>query len=63
MFAHRVLPLSRVAILEIGFTRRIAELRGRLQRMDAVADPSGYQILFAELIALENRRRTLRDSA
>jgi DNA primase len=52
-----------IAILEIGFTRHIAELRGRLQRMDGVADPGGYQALFTELIALENRRRTLRDSA
>ncbi|HEY5515867.1 MAG TPA: DNA primase, partial [Pengzhenrongella sp.] len=52
-----------LAILEIGFTRRIADLRGRLQRMDGVADPGGYQALFTELIALENRRRTLRDSA
>ena len=52
-----------LAILEIGFTRRIADLRGRLQRMDGAADPGGYQALFTELIALENRRRTLRDSA
>jgi len=52
-----------LAILEIGFTRHIADLRGRLQRMDGVADPGAYQALFTELIALENRRRTLRDSA
>ena len=52
-----------LAILEIGFTRHIADLRGRLQRMDGVADPGGYQALFTELIALENRRRTQRDSA
>jgi DNA primase len=51
-----------IAILEIGFTRHIAELRGRLQRMDGTADPGGYQALFTELIAVENRRRTLRDS-
>jgi DNA primase len=52
-----------LAILEIGFTRRIADLRGRLQRMDGATDPAGYQALFTELIALENRRRTLRESA
>jgi len=52
-----------LAVLEIGFTRHIAELRGRLQRMDAADDPASYQSLFSELIALENRRRTLRESA
>ncbi|MGN8245147.1 DNA primase [Cellulomonas soli] len=50
-------------LVEIGFTRHIAELRGRLQRMDATADPAGYQAAFAELVAVEGRRRTLRESA
>jgi len=50
-------------LVEMGFTRQIAELRGRLQRMDSGADPAGYQAAFAELVALEGRRRSLRESA
>ncbi|MBT0994781.1 DNA primase [Cellulomonas sp. DKR-3] len=50
-------------LVEVGFTRHIAELRGRLQRMDAAEDPAGYQAAFAELVALEGRRRSLRESA
>lgn len=49
-------------LVEMGFTRHIAELRGRLQRMDATADPAGYQAAFAELVAIEGRRRNLRES-
>lgn len=50
-------------LVEIGFTRHIADLRGRLQRMDPSADAAGYQAAFAELVAIEGRRRTLRESA
>lgn len=50
-------------LVEIGYTRHIAELRGRLQRMDATADPAAYQAAFAELVQVEGRRRTLRESA
>ncbi|BDO41885.1 DNA primase [Cellulomonas sp. NTE-D12] len=50
-------------LVEIGCTRQIAELRGRLQRMDAQADAAAYSAAFAELVALEGRRRTLRESA
>ncbi len=50
-------------LVEIGYTRHIAELRGRLQRMDAAVDPAAYQAAFAELVAVEGRRRTLRESA
>ncbi len=48
-------------LVEIGFTRRIAEVRGRLQRMPD--DDPAYGATFAELVALEGRRRTLRESA
>jgi DNA primase len=48
-------------LVEIGYTRKIAEARGRLQRM-AEDDPA-YGATFAELVALEGRRRTLRESA
>jgi len=50
-------------LVELGFTRRIADLRSQLQRMDADADPAGYRAAFADLAALETRRRTLRESA
>ncbi|WP_456788095.1 DNA primase [Cellulomonas sp. P5_C5] len=50
-------------LVEIGFTRHIADLRGRLQRMDAEADPAAYQAAFAELVEVEGRRRNLRESA
>lgn len=50
-------------VVELGVTRSIADLKGRLQRMDAASDPDGYQRVFAELIALESRRRMLRESA
>ena len=52
-----------LALVEIGFTRHIADLRGQLQRMDGAQDPQGYQAAFAELVAVEARRRTLRESA
>ncbi len=50
-------------LVELGYTRHIADLRGRLQRMDAEADPAAYGAAFAELVAVENQRRTLRESA
>ncbi|AEI11792.1 DNA primase [Cellulomonas gilvus] len=48
-------------LVEVGFTRQIAELRGRLQRMSE--QDEGYRATWAELVALEGRRRTLRESA
>ncbi len=48
-------------LAEIGYTRQIAELRGRLQRMPD--DDPLYGATFAELVALEGRRRTVRESA
>ena len=48
-------------LVEIGFTRRIAEARGRLQRMPE--DDPAYGATFAELVALEGRRRMLRETA
>ena len=56
-YAHGVIR----RLVEIGYTRQIAEMRGRLQRM-ADDDPA-YAATFAELVALEGRRRTLRESA
>lgn len=50
-----------MSLIEIGYTRHIAELRGRLQRMDPAAD--GYRAAYAELVEVEGRRRMLRESA
>ena len=43
-------------LIDLGLTRQIADARGRLQRMD----PEAYQAAFAELVAIEGRRRALR---
>lgn len=48
------------ALVDLGLTRQIADARGRLQRMDPVAEADSYQAAFADLVALEGRRRALR---
>lgn len=48
------------ALLDLGLTRRIADSRGRLQRMDPEREADAYQSAFAELVALEQHRRSLR---
>ncbi len=47
-----------LALIEMGVTRQIADLKGRLQRTEPT-DPT-YGEVFAELVALESRRRALR---
>ncbi len=49
-------------LIDLGLTRQIADARGRLQRMDPEADAEAYQAAFAELVAVEGRRRALRDN-
>lgn len=48
-------------LVDLGLTRQIADLRGRLQRMDPEADAAAYQAAFADLVALEGRRRAMRE--
>ncbi len=50
-------------LVEIGITRRIADLRGRLQRTDATAEPTAYRDTFTQLMQLEERRRAIRESS
>lgn len=50
-----------VRLLELLDQRRIAEVKSRLQRSDAAADPDAYNRLFAQLAALEQHRRGLRN--
>lgn len=46
------------ALMRMGLTREIADVKGRLQRTDP-GDPA-YAATFGELMTLENRRRALR---
>ena len=47
-------------LLELDASRRIDDLQGRLQRTDPVAQAAEYQQCFADLLALEEYRRSLR---
>ncbi|MDT0165346.1 DNA primase [Actinotalea sp. AC32] len=48
------------ALLDLGLTRRIADSRSRLQRMDPEREAEAYGAAFGELVALEQQRRALR---
>jgi DNA primase len=48
---------------ELTTTRRLAELKSRLQRLNPVDEVAEYNRLFGELIALEAHRRALRERA
>lgn len=47
-------------LLELDAARRVDDLRGRLQRADPVEQAEEYAQLFADLLALEDYRRSLR---
>src|SRR5699024_2226149 len=55
-YAHGVLN----ALLRMGLTRQVAEVKGRLQRMDPT--DASYNDAFGELVRLEDRRRLLSES-
>jgi DNA primase len=48
---------------ELTVLRRIADLKSKLQRTNPVDEATEYNRMFGELVALESRRRTLRESA
>ncbi len=50
-------------LLEMDATRRIVELKGRLQRTNPETDEVAYGRMFADLLALEQYRRGLREHA
>lgn len=50
-------------LLELDAGRRVDDLRGRLQRADPQEEAGEYQRLFADLLALEDYRRSLRADA
>jgi DNA primase len=47
-------------LLELDASRRIDELKGRLQRIDPTTQTAEYQQCFADLLALEDYRRSLK---
>ncbi|UUI63753.1 DNA primase [Cellulomonas wangsupingiae] len=49
-------------LVDIGVTRRIADVRGRLQRLGDDADPAEQRALLGELLELEAQRRGLRSA-
>ncbi|MBO0820184.1 MAG: DNA primase [Nocardiopsaceae bacterium] len=53
--------LARVGELALG--RRISALKGKMQRMNPVTEAEAYGKLFGELIALEQRRKSLLERA
>jgi DNA primase len=48
---------------ELAVSRRIAEVKSRLQRLNPVDAPSDYNRTFGDLVALEQRRKALVDKA
>ena len=48
-----------ISLIQMGLTRQIADLRGRLQRTDP--DDAAAVTIFSDLVAMENRRRALRN--
>ena len=48
-------------LLEIDASRRITDVKARLQRIEPASDPDTYQALFADVLALEAYRRGLRE--
>ena len=50
-------------LLELDASRRVEDVKGRLQRVDATADPGEYERLTRDLFALEAYRRSLREQA
>ncbi len=52
---------ARPPVQEHAVTRKIAELKPRLQRMNPVEEPDKYNALFTELIRLEQTARSHRE--
>lgn len=50
-------------LLEVTAARAINELKSRLQRTNPIDEQTEYNRMFGDLVALEQRRRTLREAA
>lgn len=51
------------ALMDLGLTRRIADAKSRLQRLDPGGDQDAYGQAFERLLAIEKERRDLREGA
>jgi DNA primase len=60
---HRYVHSVVLRLHEIWVTRRLAAVKGRLQRTDPQANAEEYARVFAELMTLEKARRDLRERA
>ncbi|WP_402469384.1 DNA primase [Isoptericola aurantiacus] len=49
-------------VADLGLTRRIADAKSRVQRLDPTSDPDTYRTAFEQLVAIEAERRRLRES-
>nr|WP_216645937.1 DNA primase [Isoptericola halotolerans] len=49
-------------VMDLGLTRRIADAKSRVQRLDPARDADAYGAAFAQLVAIERERRELRES-
>jgi DNA primase len=58
-YVHAVLA----RLQEIATVRRVAALKGKLQRMNPVESPDEYTRVFGQLVALEQEARSLRERA
>jgi DNA primase len=52
-----------VRVEELAVSRRIARIKSRLQRLSPVDEPAGYNRLFGDLVALEQRHKVLAERA
>jgi len=50
-----------VRLEEMALTRRVQELKSRLQRLNPVEQAEDYNRMFGELIVLERQKKGLRD--
>ena len=48
---------------ELAVRREIAAVKSRLQRLNPVEETAGYNRMFGDLVALEQRRKVLLDRA
>ncbi|WP_277211415.1 DNA primase [Isoptericola croceus] len=49
-------------VIDLGLTRRIADAKSRVQRLDPAGDAEAYRAAFQRLVTIENERRELRES-
>jgi DNA primase len=52
-----------VRLEEMALTRRVQELKSRLQRLNPVEQAEDYNRMFGELIVLERQKKGLREQA